>query len=112
MPTAACLLRVWVRQQNVSLGYALHQNEERREALRVEVRKLEVARASGRTPRALMASARALGLGPARPHQFVGVGPADSAPPSGRGGPLGRGGRGDGRGATRAPERGMDAKPQ
>lgn len=73
MPTGACLLRVWVRQQNVSLGYVLHQKEERREALRVELRKLEVARASGRTPRALMTLARSLGLGPARPHQFVGV---------------------------------------
>lgn len=81
MPTAACLLRVWVRQQNVSLGYVLHQHEGRLQALRVEVRKLEVARATGRTPRALMALAHDLGLGPARPHQFVGV----SAPPS-RGG--------------------------
>ena len=79
LPTAACLFRVWVRQQNVSLGYVLHQREERLASLRVEVRKLEVARAAGRTPRVLTALAANLGLGPARPHQFVGISAAAPA---------------------------------
>lgn len=119
MPTGACLLRVWVRQQNVSLGYVLHQKEERREALRVELRKLEVARASGRTPRALMTLAKSLGLGPARPHQFVGVTPAAAPSVSADAGPAGpsaglrAGAASSGRASSGArAKRGSDAKPK
>ena len=122
MPTGACLLRVWVRQQNVSLGYVLHQKEERREALRVELRKLEVARASGRTPRALMTLAKSLGLGPARPHQFVGVTPAAAPSAAADAGPAGPSGMSGGSRANAAAsarassgaraKRGSDAKPK
>lgn len=70
-PLSSALCRVWVRQQNVSLGYRLSQAEQAGEALRTEVRKLEVARAAGRTPPQVMAMAKALGLAPPTPQQFV-----------------------------------------
>lgn len=74
-PTASALMRVWVRQQAVSLGYQLHQAEQRSEALRADLQKVEVARAAGRTPQRVSAMAKALGMGPPTGSQVVVVRP-------------------------------------
>ena len=71
VPLPAALARVWIRQQNVSLGYRLHQAEQHSEALRMELQKLEVARAGGRTPQRVAAMAKRLGLEPAQASQVL-----------------------------------------
>lgn len=71
VPLPAALARVWIRQQNVSLGYRLHQAEQRSEALRIELQKLEVARAGGRTPQRVAAMAKRLGLEPVQASQVL-----------------------------------------
>lgn len=71
VPLPAALARVWIRQQNVSLGYQLHQAEQHSEALRIELQKLEVARAGGRTPQRVAAMAKRLGLAPAQTSQVL-----------------------------------------
>ena len=70
-PTGSALWRVWVRQQTVSLGYQLHQAEQRGEALRAELQKVEVARAAGRTPQRVAAMARTLGMAPPSTPQLI-----------------------------------------
>jgi len=75
LPSAAALGRVYVRQDCLALGYQLSVQQQRRDALRAEVRKAELERARGRAPAELVQMARRLHLGPPRPDQNVGATP-------------------------------------
>lgn len=81
VPTAAALLRVYVRQDCLALGYRLSVEQQRRDVLRAQLRKAELTRARGRTPAALGAMAERLHLGPPRPGQTLGA-PAAAGKPS------------------------------
>jgi len=73
LPSVAALGRVYVRQDCLALGYQLSVQQQRRDALRAEVRKAELERARGRAPAALAQMAQRLHLGPPRPDQNVGA---------------------------------------
>lgn len=68
MPCTAALLRVYVRQECLDLGYRLSVQQQLRDTLRAEVRKAELERARGRAPAQLMEMAKRLHLGPPRMH--------------------------------------------
>lgn len=73
VPTSAALLRVYVRQDCLALGYKLSVEQQRRDALRTQLRKAELTRARGRTPAALEAMASRLNLVPPKPGQTLGA---------------------------------------
>lgn len=72
VPVGAALVRVWLRQEAVAQGYLLSRAQQQREALRAQIRKLELEHAAGRTPVRLQRMATALGLVPATPDQIEG----------------------------------------
>lgn len=82
IPSAAALGRVWVRQECLALGYTLSVQQQRRDALRAQIRHAELTRASGRAPSALVGMADRLGLRAPRPSQLLGApNKADHAQP-------------------------------
>jgi len=70
MPTGAGLLRVWVHQDLVRLGYQLSGEEKERARLEDLVRQLEIERAAERSPEQLLQWAAKLGLLPPNSHQI------------------------------------------
>ncbi len=70
MPCSAALLRVYVRQDCLALGYRLSVEQQRRDNLRADLRKAELERARGRAPAVLMSMAQRLHLAPPKPNQM------------------------------------------
>lgn len=72
-PLGACLLKVWVHQDTIRLGYALSVAVQARDALTEERRRLQVELAAERAPANLMRLAARLGLAVPAPERLWGA---------------------------------------
>lgn len=65
------LLRIWVQQEIVQLGYSLSAEQAKQAELRAALQQIEVELATAHAPITLQLLAKRYGLAPARPEQIV-----------------------------------------